>query len=73
MNRLLAALTIALALAGCAEWRGAGKEIAATGRDVGHAVKDAAVEVGHESAKAGKKLGKATEEAAHEVHEDLKK
>ena len=71
--RALALFALALAMLGCAEFRGAGKETKATAKDAGHAIRDAAVDVGHESRKAAKKLGQATEEAVHEVHEDIKK
>jgi len=62
---------VALALAGCAEWRAAGREIKETGKEVGHGVRDAAVDVGHGVRDAAKDAGRATAEAAREVRKDV--
>lgn len=61
-----------LALAGCAEWRGAGREIKETGKVIGHGARDAAKEVGQGAREVAKDLGKATAEAAREVREEVK-
>lgn len=61
-----------LALTGCAEWRGAGREIKETGKVIGHGVRDTAKEVGKGAREAAKELGKATGEAAREVREEVK-
>jgi hypothetical protein len=71
-TKLLAALGLALALGGCAEWRQAGREIKETGKEVGHGVRDTAKDVGHGARDAAAGLGRATADAAREVREGVK-
>lgn len=60
-----------LALAGCAEWRAAGKEIKETGKVIGHGARDTAKDIGHGARDAAKDLGRATGEAAREVRKEV--
>lgn len=73
-RRFLAALgmTLLVTLAGCAEWRAAGREIKETGKEIGHGVRDTAKDVGHGARDAAKDLGRATADTAREVREDVK-
>jgi len=68
-----AVLLIAIVtLAGCAEWRAAGREIKETGKEIGHGVRDTAKDVGHGARDAARDLGRATAETAREVRKDAK-
>lgn len=69
----LAVLGCALALAGCAEWKQAGREIGATGKEVGKSAAEVGKEIGRGARDAGAELGRATGEAAKEVREGIKK
>lgn len=70
--RTAAALVLLCALAGCAEWRTAGREIGATGKEVGKSAAEVGKEIGRGAADAAKELGRATAEAAREVREEVK-
>lgn len=62
----------ALTLAGCAEWRTAGREIKETGKEIGHSARDTAKDIGHGARDAARDLGRATADAAREVREEIK-
>lgn len=68
-----AVLVLALALAGCAEWKQAGREIGATGKEVGKSAAEVGKEIGQGAREAGAELGRATGAAARDVRESLKK
>jgi len=61
-----------LLVAGCAEWKQAGREIGATGKEVGKGAAEVGKDIGHGARDAAKDLGRATGEAAREVREGIK-
>ena len=72
-TKLLVVVGVAAAVAGCAEWKQAGREIGATGKEVGKGAAEVGKEIGHGARDAAAELGRATAEAAREVREGVKK
>jgi predicted small secreted protein len=72
MRAAAVVMALSCALAGCAEWRTAGREIGATGKEVGKSAAEVGKEIGRGARDVAKDLGRATAEAAREVREDLK-
>lgn len=66
-------LVLALAAAGCAEWKQAGREIGATGKEVGKGAAEVGKDIGRGARDAAAELGRATGEAAREVRQGIKK
>jgi hypothetical protein len=66
------ALGAAVPLAGCAEWKAAGREIGATGKEVGKGAAEVGKDIGKGARDAAADLGRATGEAAREVREAIK-
>lgn len=71
----LMALLAGLTLAGCAEFKEAGRTVGHTTRNVtreiGHTTRDVTREIGHASRDAAKEVGHSTEQAVKEVGDEI--
>lgn len=71
--RSLGLCVAVFALAGCAEFRGAGRDAKQAGRDVGAGAREVTKDIGHTAQGVARDIGAATREAARDLRDELKK
>ena len=65
MNNLMISLLVMLSLSACTQLK-------ETGRDIGHATKEATTEIGHATRDATRAIGHASRDAVKSVKEEVK-